>query len=66
MKKRNLTVILVFRSWMVNYHLEKGLVIIEKESQKLSILLNDVKLIIHAIDQLETYFVVEKSQQFLL
>ena len=27
---------------------------------------NDVKLIIHVIEQLETYFVMEKSQKFPL
>ena len=59
-EKPNSIVILNCRSRLVNKYLAKWLFIIEKESQKLSILLNEVKLTIHAIDQLETYFVVAK------
>ena len=60
-KKPNSTVILNWRSLMVNNHLEKRFFIIEKYSNKLSILPNDVKLIIHVIDNLENYFVMAKN-----
>ena len=45
----------------MNNHLAKGFYIIEKESNQLSMLQNDVKLIIYVIDQLETYFDMAKK-----
>ena len=45
MNKPNSTIILVCRSSLVNYYLEKGFVIIEHNPNKLSSVLNDVKLI---------------------
>ena len=45
----------------MNNHLAKGLFIIENKYKQLSMLLNDVKLTIHAIEQLETYFVMKKN-----
>ena len=50
----------------MNKYLAKWFLIIEKDSKKLSIIPNDVKLKIHAIDQLGTYFVMKKTQQFNL
>ena len=64
MDKPNLIVIFNCQSYLVNNYLEKGFFIIEKESNQLSILLDDVKLIIHVIDQLETYFVMKKNIGF--
>ena len=37
-----------------------------KDSKQLNILLNDEKLRICAIDQLETYFVMKNTQKFTL
>ena len=45
----------------MNKYLEKGFLIIEKDSKQLSILPNDVKLIIHVIDQIETDFIMAKK-----
>ena len=64
MKKPNSSVILNFRSHLVNNYLEKGFVIVGNNSRQLSSILNDVKLRIHSIDQIETDFVMEKTQQF--
>ena len=58
--------ILNLRSRLVNNNLEKGFFIIEKESKQLSMLPNDAKLIIHVIDQLETYFFIAKKKQLPL
>ena len=44
-------------------HLAKGFFIIEKDYKPLSILPNDLKLRIHAIDQLETDFVMAKNTE---
>ena len=49
----------------MNNYLEKGLFIIENKSKKLSILPNGVKSRIHAIEKLETDFVMEKHINFL-
>ena len=43
----------------MNNYLEKGLFIIEKDYKQLIILPNDVKLIIHVIDQLKQYFIMK-------
>ena len=61
MEKPNSTVIFNCRSCLVDNYLEKGLFIIANNSNQLSSLPNDVKLIIHVIDQLETDFVMEKN-----
>ena len=63
-ERKNSTVILNFRSCLVNNHLEKWFFLIENNSKQLIILSNDVELIIHANDQLETYFVMKKTQKF--
>ena len=60
MEKPNSHVILNCRSRLVNRYLAKGLFIIENKSNQSSIIPDDVKLIIHAIEQLETYFVMAK------
>ena len=60
MEKSNSTVILNLRSRLVNHYLEKGFVIIKHNSKQLISLPNDAKLRIHAIDQLEAYFVMAK------
>ena len=50
----------------MNNYLEKGFFIIEKDCKHLNILLNDMRLIIHVIDQLETDLVKVKTQIFPL
>ena len=45
----------------MNKYLSKGFFIIANNSKQLSSLPNDVKLIIHAIDQLETDFSMKKN-----
>ena len=60
-EKLNSTVILNLRPCLVNNYLAKGFFIIENNSRQLSILPNDVKLRIHAIEQPETDFVLEKN-----
>ena len=45
----------------MNNYLAKRLFIIEKGSKNLSILPNDVKLILHVIDQLEIDFITAKN-----
>ena len=62
MKKPNSTVILNFRSRLINNYLAKGFYIIKKVSKQLSLLPNDVKVIINLIDQMETYFVMAKNK----
>ena len=61
MEKPNTIVILNLLYSLVNNYLVKGLFIIENDSKQLIILSNDVKLIIHVIDQLETDFIVAKN-----
>ena len=61
MKKPNSNVVLNFISRLVNINLAKGLYINEKEYKQLCMLPNDVKLIIHLIDQLETDFFMAKN-----
>ena len=48
----------------MNNYLAKGFLIIGNNSKQLSMLPNDVKLRIYAIEQLETDFVMAKTQQF--
>ena len=62
MEKPNSTFILNCQSCSVNNYLEKCLFIIENNYKQLSILSNDVKLIINAIEQLEPGFVMAKNR----
>ena len=57
----NSTDILNYRSRLVNRYSAKVFFVIENNSNQLSSLLNDVKLRIHAIEQLEIDFVIEKK-----
>ena len=66
MEKSNSTVILNCRSCLVNNYLEKSFLIIANNSKHLSIFPNDVKLRIHAIYQIETYFVMAKKHRNFL
>ena len=63
MQKLNSTVILNFRSCLVNKYLEKGFFIIASKYKQISSIPNDVKLIVHAINQLETYSVMAKNAE---
>ena len=58
MKNTNLTVVLVCRSWLVNYYLEKGFIILEHNSKHSISVLNDAKQIIHDIDKQKTDYVM--------
>ena len=60
MEKPDSTVILNCQSRLVNNYLAKVFFIIENNSKQLSIHLNDVKLRIHVIEQLETDLVKVK------
>ena len=62
MEKPNSTVILNFQFRLVNNYSEKRLFFIENNSKQLSILPNDAKLRIHAIEQVETYFCMAKNK----
>ena len=64
-EKPNITVILNVLSRLVNDYLAKGFFIIENNFNQLSILLNDVKLRICVIEQLEKYFVMAKNTEIL-
>ena len=46
----------------MNSYLSKLFFIVEKDSKNLSTIPNDVKLIIHVIGKLETYFLFKKNQ----
>ena len=59
-EKPNSTVILNCLSNFVNDYLAKGFFILEK-SKQLIMLTDDIKLRIHAIEQLETYFFMKKT-----
>ena len=63
MERPNSTFILNFRYRLVNNYLEKGFFIIAKNSNQLSSLLNDVKLIIHEIDKLKTDILMAKNTE---
>ena len=63
-EKPNSTVVLNWLSCLANNYLAKGLFIIENNSKQLSSFLNYAKLRIHAIEQIETDFVMKKTQQF--
>ena len=61
-KKPNSNVILNCRSRLINNDLSKGLSIIEQNTKQLSFIPNDVKLIIHLIDQLKIDYVMVKNK----
>ena len=61
-KKPNSTVILNFRSRLVNNYLAKVFYIVEKDSNQSILLPNDVKLIINLINQMDTDFFIKKKQ----
>ena len=61
MKKTNSSMILNFQCCLVNNYLEKGFYIIERYPKQNSMLINDVKLGINVIDQMDTYFVMAKK-----
>ena len=50
----------------MNKYLAKGFFIIGNESKQLSILPNDVRLRIHAIEKLKTDFVMKKKHSNLI
>ena len=62
MKKPNSTVILNCRSRLISNHLSNGFYIIEKVSNKLNFLPNDVILRSNLNNQLDTYFVMAKKK----
>ena len=64
MKKPNSTVILNYRSRLIKNYLAKVLYMIEKCSKQLSLISNDVKLIIKISNQMDTYFSWQKKKQF--
>ena len=65
MKKQNSTVILNFRSRLINNYVAKGFYIIEKDSRQLIILPNNVTLIINLIDQMDTKTFIAKKSNFI-
>ena len=62
-QRKNSTVILNFRSCLVNKYLSKGFFIISNNYKQLFSIPNDMKLRIYAIDQLKTYFVMAKNTE---
>ena len=65
MKKTNSNLILNSQSLLINNYLPKGLSIIEKNKNQLSLIPNDVKLIVNLIDQLEIYYFMVKKRSNL-
>ena len=61
-KKPNSTVILNFRSRLINNYLSKGFSIIEHNTKQLSLIPNHVKFIINLIDKLKTDYVMVKNE----
>ena len=62
MKKSNSTVILNCRSRLIKNYLSKYFFIIEQGSKQLSLIPNDVSLIINLDDQLKTDYVMVKNE----
>ena len=62
MKKPNSTMILNFRSRLINSYLEKGFYIIEKGSKQLIFLPNDVKFRINLNNQIDKDFFIAKKK----
>ena len=63
-KDTNSTVILLCHTWFVEYYLAEGLFIIEQKSEKLSIVPNELKQIIHALDMHDSEYVMDFIQKF--
>ena len=63
MKKPNSTVIINCQSRLINNYLSKRFYIIEQNTKQLSFIPNDVKLIIHLIDQLKIDYVMVKNEE---
>ena len=59
-------VILVCRSCLVHYYLEKGFVILEHNSKQLSSVPNDVKIRIYAINKQKHIMLWSANQQFTM
>ena len=64
MKNINSTAILLYRSRLVNYYLAKVFIIIKQKSKHLSIVPNEVKQIIHAINKQKTDYVMACYTEF--
>ena len=62
MKKPNLTVILKCQTRLINNYLSKGFYIIEQNKDQLSLIPNDVKLIIILIGKLDTDYAIVKNK----
>ena len=62
MLKSNSTVILNFRSRLIDKYLSKGFFIIYRGSKKLNLIPNDVILRINLVDQLKAYYVTVKNE----
>ena len=63
MTESNSTVILNWRSRLINNYLSKGLFVIEQGSNQLNFIPNGVRLIINLVDQLKTDYVMVKSKE---
>ena len=61
-KKPNSTVILNFRTRLINNHLSKGFSIIEQNTKQIIFLPNDVKLRINLNNKLDTDYVMVKNK----
>ena len=57
-RRKNSTVVLVFRSRLVNYYLAKGFVILEQKYKHLISVPNNLKLRIYVIDKHKTDYVM--------
>ena len=62
MKKPNSNVILNCRSRLIKNYLSKVFSVIEKKTNQLSLISNDVKLRINMVDQLDTDYVMIKNK----
>ena len=63
-KESNSPVVLLCQYCLVDYYLSKGFVILEHGSKQLSSVLNDVKLVIQAIDKDNIDYVMECTTEF--
>ena len=62
MLKSNSTVILNFRSLLINNYLSKLFFVVDRGSNQLNLIPNDVILIINLVDQLKTDYVMVKNK----